>query len=44
MEIVVAIIATSFDNTIILTGVTNINVKKKKKKKKTSQGYIDRNA
>lgn len=43
MEIVVAIIATSFDNTIILTGVTNINVKKKKKKK-TSQGYIDRNA
>ena len=42
MEIVVAIIATSFDNTIILTGVTNINVKKKKKK--TSQGYIDRNA
>ena len=44
MEIVVAMIATSFDNTIILTGVTNINVKKKKKKKKTSQGYIDRNA
>lgn len=43
MEIVVAIIATSFDNTIILTGVININVKKKKKKK-TSQGYIDRNA
>ena len=43
MEIVVAIIATSFDNTIILTGVTNINVKKKKKKK-TSQGYINRNA
>lgn len=43
MEIVVAMIATSFDNTIILTGVTNINVKKKKKKK-TSQGYIDRNA
>lgn len=43
MEIVVAIIATSFNNTIILTGVTNINVKKKKKKK-TSQGYIDRNA
>ena len=32
MEIVVVIIATSFDNTIILTGVTNINVKKKKKK------------
>ena len=32
MEIVVAIIATSFDNAIILTGVTNINVKKKKKK------------
>ena len=43
MEIVVAMIATSFDNTIILTGVTNINGKKKKKKK-TSQGYIDRNA
>ena len=43
MEIVVAIISKSFDNTIILKGVTKINVKKKKKKK-TSQGYIDRNA
>lgn len=37
MEIVVAIIATSFDNTIILTGVTNINVKKKKKKRKLAK-------
>ena len=37
MEIVVAIIATSFDNTIILTGVTKINFKKKKKKRKLAK-------